>query len=167
MKNFISMLLAMLVLASCSMEEESRSRLALESTPTVEEQEGHGMMTLGDKLEKPYSLTNINASVQTSYPTRAGVALEANRLYVRFLPKNVEEYDSLEAMDLALFDHPLDREILKGGDWWHDPEIPEEEMTWQYSSVPTDLWKGLHTKLPAMRECLLPAPEPRPTRADA
>jgi hypothetical protein len=66
------------------------------------------------------------------------VDLKTTDLYVRFLPSDMAEYDTLTALGIRLTDHPLDYEIVVEGDWYHDPGIPEENPTWQYAVVPTD-----------------------------
>lgn len=97
----------------------------------------HDMIVLGDRLEDPYSVTNMTKAFQTLYPTKAA-RLEVTDLYVRFLPASSEEFDLLENAGVELMDHPMDYEILKEGDWYHDPDIPEEETTWQYAVVSAD-----------------------------
>ena len=59
-----------------------------------------------------------------------------NKEVFNALQKSVEDYISLQDLGAELFDHPLDREILVDGDYYHDPSIPEDEMTWQYAVVP-------------------------------
>lgn len=60
-------------------------------------------------------------------------------LYVRFLPNSPEEYRLLGDIEgLELFDFPLDYEIVEHGDYYHDPTIPEENITWQYAVVRRD-----------------------------
>ena len=44
-------------------------------------------------------------------------------LYVRFLPENEEQYQQLQALDIRLIDHPVDYQILKEGDYYHDPSV--------------------------------------------
>jgi hypothetical protein len=57
---------------------------------------------------------------------------------VRFLPADDVEYDALVAAGVHLVDHPLDYEILVEGDWYHDPLVPEGDVTWQYAVVEPD-----------------------------
>ena len=99
----------------------------------------HDMIVLGNRLENPYKTENMTRALASLYPTKAQrVELETTDLYVRFLPANKDEYAMLESMGLQLVDHPLDYSIAVEGDWYHDPEIPEENMTWQYTVVPAD-----------------------------
>ena len=99
----------------------------------------HDMIVLGSRLENPYKTENMTRALASLYPTKAQrVELETTDLYVRFLPANKDEYAMLESMELQLVDHPLDYSIAVEGDWYHDPEIPEENMTWQYTVVPAD-----------------------------
>lgn len=136
-KSVIPILLGLLVLGACS------DRLGLtDSTisPGWDDTSlSHGMMELGSQLDDPYSVKNITKALASLYPTKAGLAqLNPTNLYVRFLPLSEEDYYQLEQTGVDLFDHPLDFEIVKDGDWYHDPGIPEDDITWQYAVVSTD-----------------------------
>lgn len=97
----------------------------------------HGMIVLGEKLEDPYTVENMTKALMKLYPTKAGSGtLTETDLYVRFLPDGQDEYDALEALGVEMIDHPVDYEIVKEGDYYHDEEIPEGEITWQYAVVP-------------------------------
>jgi len=99
----------------------------------------HDAIVLGDRLENPYKTENITKALQSLYPTKADrVDVKTTDLYVRFLPADEAEFESLLALGLHLTDHPLDYDILVEGDWYHDPEIAEGNVTWQYAVVPPD-----------------------------
>lgn len=99
----------------------------------------HEKIVLGARLENPYKTENITKAVQALYPTKADrVTVSTTDLYVRFLPKSESELQFLEDAGLKLIDHPLDYEIVEEGDWYHDPEVPDDMMTWQYAVVPHD-----------------------------
>ncbi len=99
----------------------------------------HEMIVLGDRLENPYKTENMSKALSALYPSKAGlVAVQPTDLYVRFLPKSQEELDMLQESDVVLLDHPLDYDILVEGDWYHDPEVPDGDVTWQYAVVPVD-----------------------------
>ena len=99
----------------------------------------HEMIVLGDRLENPYKTENITKALHSLYPTKADrVDVKTTNLYVRFLPEDDAEYDMLTAAGLQLVDHPLDYDILVDGDWYHDPEVPEGDVTWQYAVVDPD-----------------------------
>lgn len=99
----------------------------------------HEMIVLGSRLENPYKTENITKALTALYPTKADrVTVETTNLYVRFLPASQQECDLLEKMGLTLLDHPLDYDVLVEGDWYHDPEVPDDEVTWQYAVVPAD-----------------------------
>ena len=70
-----------------------------------------GETVLGRKLENPYSITNMTKAIERVRPSllKSGGALQANFIYVRFLPKNYDEFDLLyNDTTLSLFDLPLD-----------------------------------------------------------
>lgn len=99
----------------------------------------HEKIVLGSRLENPYKTENVERALSALYPTKADrVQVETTDLYVRFLPKNEQQLDSLKNKGLILIDHPLDYEILVDGDWYHDPEVPDDMLTWQYAVVPED-----------------------------
>lgn len=98
----------------------------------------HDRIILGERLENPYVTENMRDAYESLYPTKARHDIQTTNLYVRFLPSGQEDFDALAAKDVHLVDHPLDFEILKEGDWYHDPDIPEDECTWQYAVVPVD-----------------------------
>jgi hypothetical protein len=96
----------------------------------------HDMILLGEKLDDPYTVENVEAALKSVYPVKAArTDISATDIYVRFLPKNEEEYEYLLNYGLELMDHPMDYRIIKEGDYYHDPEIQEDEITWQYAVV--------------------------------
>lgn len=97
----------------------------------------HEMIELGRKLDDPYTVQNMTKALASLYPTKADrIPLEPTDIYVRFLPKNDTQLKEIEAMGIHLIDHPMDYEILKEGDYYHDPELGDQEITWQYAVVP-------------------------------
>lgn len=99
----------------------------------------HEMIVLGDRLENPYKTENIAKALQALYPTKADrVDVKPTNIYVRFLPADESEYEMLVSLGLELTDHPLDYDVVVEGDWYHDPSVPEGNVTWQYAVVPPD-----------------------------
>lgn len=93
---------------------------------------------LGVRLPNPYTVTNmrqayINITGQTSMPA-------VTHLYVKFKPSNLSQLKQLdsimEARNLDLFDTPLDYQVTQEGDYYQDPSIPMEQITWLYAVVP-------------------------------
>lgn len=97
----------------------------------------HGMIVLGRHLDDPYNVDNMTRALASVYPTKAGrVQLDPTDIYVRFLPADEEQYELLESICPNMLDHPLDYEIVREGDYYHDPGIADEDLTWQYAVVP-------------------------------
>ncbi len=130
------MMLAALLMVSCSKEGPGSGRdLDYEYGRDI----GHEKIVLGDRLENPYKTENITKALQSLYPTKADrIDVKTTNLYVRFLPKTEEEFELLKKMTVNLMDHPLDYAIKVEGDWYHDPDVPEGELTWQYAVVSPD-----------------------------
>lgn len=134
MRSKVQLLVMALVMMSCSKEMMAPDHwvdysYGMELT--------HDRIVLGERLENPYKTENVTKALRSLYPTKADrVEVKATDLYVRFLPGNKEEFKRLEALGLELVDHPLDYDIAVEGDWYHDPEVPENNVTWQYAVVP-------------------------------
>lgn len=156
MKWLIRLMLPALVLASCSKEGGSLVETAPAGTREKVEVAGHERIELGSRLENPYSVDNIGKALASVYPTRAVASVPVSALYVRFLPKDLDEYSELEGKGLQLFDHPLDYEILTDGDYYHDPSIPDDEITWQYAVVPSGFEFPSGIRYEILEDCFIP-----------
>jgi len=116
----------------------------------------HEMIQLGEKLDDPYTVANMTEALTKAYPTKAGrVTLQATDLYVRFLPKDDAQMDTLASRGLYLMDHPMDYRIVKEGDYYQDPGVGEEAITWQYAVVPYDFQFPDGIKYEVLDECYL------------
>lgn len=123
------------------------------SNPQTTEQEQiespDRIIGLGKKLENPFTVSvmkqayeNLNAKTNNTFSRSLTeeLTIETTDYYVRFLPKTDQEKEILQTEDnLTLFDMPLDYELEEGvAGAYHDPSIPEGEITWQYTVVPVD-----------------------------
>lgn len=138
-------------LASCTDEPEGFSNNDI--IEIVDER----MMQLGSKLENPFSIMNMQKAADNLKSSgEKDKKIKPSHLYVRFLPKNGEELNYfIDESNLELFDYPLDYEITKEGDYYHDPDIPSGEPTWLYTVVPID-YKLPKIKYEIIEECYIP-----------
>ena len=114
----------------------------------------HEKIVLGKRLENPYRTENVTRALQELYPAKASrVEVEPTDYYVRFLPADRSQCQKLESMGLHLTDYPLDYEIAVDGDWYHDPEVPENNVTWQYAVVPVDFKFPEDIEYEVIHEC--------------
>ena len=88
--------------------------------PSARNPEGelyHDMIQLGEKLDDPYTVANMQAAYAQVYPTKAGrEELKATDYYVRFLPQDDAQLELLKEEGLYLMDHPMDYSIVREGD---------------------------------------------------
>lgn len=163
MKNFIFTLCALLPLSGCvgSYINSASEIVDIEGVPAAE-----GMIVLGERLEDPYAVENISAALASLYPTKADrVVVDPTDLYVRFLPEDDGQYAVLESLGLMLYDHPVDYEIVRDGDYYHDPSVAEDDITWQYTVVPVDFDFPEGIRYELLHECYLPDNAPA-TKSD-
>ena len=118
---------------------------------------------LGDTIEIPYTVDNLLKALEyLPSDTKALINKQdicATHYYVRFHPKNAEELALLEEIKprLMLSEIPLDREIVYGGNSYHDPSLPHDMPTYQYTTIEADYWKNLSDTLSVESEILLEA----------
>ncbi|TXK22433.1 hypothetical protein FVR03_23030 [Pontibacter qinzhouensis] len=94
--------------------------------------------SLGYQLPNPYTVTNMRQAYKNVYGGNWD-HITANKKYVRFKPTTKEQLLTLtETLDLDLFEEPLDYTISQDGDSYQDPSIPQEEITWLYTVVPSN-----------------------------
>lgn len=144
--KFLVLTLIGIMIYSCQNENDFTTQV--EEPINLNEQDGLKKMILGKKLENPYSVENMkkalnNLKQSKSYAKRKGTSdnleITTTHLYIRFKPVNEEELNLIERdTTLILFDHPMDYEISEEGDFYQDPEIPDELPTYQYTSVEVD-----------------------------
>ncbi len=159
LKPFFLVLPALLALAACG-QDDMPGQLRLPEGEVY-----HDMIQLGEKLEDPYTVDNMRSALTKAYPTKADrVDIQTTDLYVRFLPKDDAQLSALEQTGIYLLDHPMDYQIVREGDYYQDPEVDQESITWQYSLVPRDYSFPKGIRYEVLDECYLSEHDPA-TRA--
>ena len=149
------------MLVACE-RDETQGSLSRAPLTTVE----HGMIQLGEKLEDPYTVENMRKALEKVYPTKADrIDITATDLYARFLPEDDEQMTVLEELGLNLTDHPVDYKIVREGDYYQDPEVGDDAITWQYAVVPHDFTFPAGIRFEVLDECYISEHDPV-TRAD-
>lgn len=134
--KIITVILVCYLLCSCSKDSVVKP---VNTNNTIDITRGSKII-LGDRFENPYKLENVIAAYESL--TKSGrlagsLDLTPTHWYVRFLPDDLEAFDLLRAnSSLILYDHPLDFDFEVEGNWYHDPELPDTAITWQYTVVP-------------------------------
>jgi hypothetical protein len=123
-----------LMLARCEKDDGILFQGTDKETPT------DNAIKLGKKLKNPYSVENMQKAYDNlnkrETKSSSDIKITTTHIYVKFKPKNEEELSILESDTiLILYDYPLDYEILQNGDYYHDPELPKNQPTYQYASV--------------------------------
>ena len=122
---------------------ESYSFNEKKSFSTSEDEEEKGIV-LGALHQDPYTLENMEKALASLHSQKILNAvsshdLEADYLYIKFLPQNEAEFAALkDSYNLELSAIPHCAEILESGTYYHDPSLPEDQLTWQYTLLPVD-----------------------------
>jgi len=128
------------VLSSCTKEDYSPKNIEVEDVFNNFQDEGQ--IVLGQKLEDPYSLKNIEQAYSNLKSSNSGapdIDLTPTHKYLRFLPNDDKEWNVLKSDEnLVLYDFPMDYEIINRGTFYHDPSVPKDAITWQYCVVPIE-----------------------------
>lgn len=153
MRGKIAILMLMVGLSSCIED-------GLRPDRSVDYEYGrdlrHDMIVLGERLENPYTTENMTKALNSLYPTKADrTDVKTTDLYVRFLPVDDRQYGILLDLGIHLTDHPMDYDIVVDGDWYHDPTVPENKVTWQYAVVPSDFDFPKSVRYEIIDECFI------------
>lgn len=139
MKNYRVFLLLFLfcpaVMLSCS---QGLGQDDFPPDPGASTELSHDEIVLGERLDDPYAVENMQRAYASLYPTKAREEIQPTDYYVRFLPEDEGQLSELLSRGIQLLDHPFDYQIIKEGDYYHDPDIAEDNITWQYAVVPAD-----------------------------
>lgn len=129
----------LLLLSSCQKENNLLQDEENNSTNTLNNQKViadiyESEIKLGKKINNPYSIANMTAAYNKLYNPNIE-ELPATDHYIRFLPKDLNEYNELLESGFTLFDTPLDHEIDKEGTYYQDPKFAPETIPWLYTVV--------------------------------
>jgi hypothetical protein len=104
--------------------------------PSFDPNNGDVPVILGNQLPNPYTVANMQQAYNILYGQ--GYTITANNLYVRFKPANEDQLGILvDNEDLELQDHPMDYAVTQDGDYYQDPNLGTEDISWLYTVVPT------------------------------
>ena len=114
---------------------------------------------LGEQLPNPYLLSNMQEGltelVHQSDPQAQVPQLQANALYVRFLPKTEEDLETLWNLGEELYLYPLDYEIKQQGLYYMDPSLGEDDYPYVYAVVSVDfVFPKMHYEI--LARCYIP-----------
>ena len=91
---------------------------------------------LGGTYANPYSIQTMTQAYNNVHGTNIQ-AVSTTHYYVRFKPQTVSHLNTLDSLDLELYDYPLDRVVAQDGDYWPDAytNLAQNEYPWLYTVV--------------------------------
>lgn len=157
-------MLPVMLLASCSVEGVSPVEAQPEGTLEKEVAATHDKAAVGTMRSNPYSVTNMRKAYAALYSTRTEFEeselediIPVTDLYVRFLPKDMEDFSILEARGVTLIDSPL---VSYEAEEESCEEAEEESagglITWQYAVVPNGFVFPDDIEYQILDECFIP-----------
>lgn len=158
-----------LTLNSCKKDHLENDNLqTLSGTATLDDEteyaeEGQSTI-LGEELPNPYTIENMTAAYDAlmAEPKNEGnrslnaVRIRSTHKYIKFKPTTEDQLEVLLTSDLNVYDHPLNRQELIVGKFYRDPEVPDDQPTFQYATVPngTTLPEGIEYEI--LQEMYIP-----------
>jgi hypothetical protein len=149
--NYLLFVLVVFLQFSCQDEEELvlyetdlvSNKTGLVSNKTRTQNKSSKKIKLGKKLKNPYSVKNMKKayegikSKKLSGKIINNLNISTTHYYIKFIPKDIIELDMIDNdSTIVTYEYPLDYEILEMGDYYHDPEVPASQPTYQYASIP-------------------------------
>jgi hypothetical protein len=175
-KLFYTFALVAFTLISCDKNETDNGVMQQNISTTITDEANRQArpVILGDKINNPYSLKNMQAALDTlkAHPeeqsscmkapssTLENIVIEPTDLYVRFLPADSIQFVKLMAdTTLILFDYPLDYEKIQTGDYYKDPTVTGK-YTWLYTTVPLGFQPPEGVNYEVIEEVFIPEHSP-------
>lgn len=123
---------------SCKKEKFNMNKPAVSQTESAAQINLESPTILGKELKNPFAIDNMREAYKAITKNKSGEDLQPNRLYVRFLPMNAREMESIYDSTLNYEMIPLTYEVVSYGDYYQDPETEQLGTTWVYTTVPID-----------------------------
>lgn len=159
MKNKMISFFALIALMFPSCEYNNKP--FVETPPHSQEVRETKVIRNIQKLENPYSVTNMKKAYQIlkkEGKINTTMDIVATHLYVRFLPKDTAEVQKLyNDTTLKLFQYPLDCELTEGTTY-EDPTLVGTNLRWLYTRVPVGYSSPI-SDYEVLDELYLPTPE--------
>lgn len=160
-----SLLFTVLFLSSCKKEEKETNQ-ELKTFPlseSITNNENEDLMEFAPATTNPYTTQNMLAALN-ELKLSDEINCDINKFnirvthkYIRFEPQDSLENNTLKAdTTLILFDYPLDRKITKGGTYYKDPSLSENEFNFQWCSVPANKSLPINVHYTVLAELYLP-----------
>lgn len=92
---------------------------------------------LGGTYNNPYSIANMTQAYNNIHGTNLQ-SVGITHYYVRFKPQTEAQFKMLDsALDLELYDYPLNRVVIQDGDYWPEAYagLGQNEYPWLYTVV--------------------------------
>ncbi len=110
---------------------------------------------LGDRLNNPYTVENMQAACERLYGTSEPIY--ANTLYVRFRPEDTDQLSALlEDNSLELQDYPMDYTLIQDGNYYQDPSMEPEQLGWLYAVVSSEYNPPTGIQFEILQELYIP-----------
>ncbi len=84
-----------------------------------------------DQLESQYQKENRRTNC-----TNCSSTVSPTHRYVKFKPQNYAQLAALDLTNYDLWDYPLDQDVQFIGDYYHDPAVGQDGITYFYTLVP-------------------------------
>lgn len=82
-------------------------------------------------INTPYSLASMRQAYLNLFGNNSGV--DITNVYYRFKPSSPQQLAILKDLDIDLYDHPLDYDVVQEGDYYNDGVTPAEDIPWLYA----------------------------------
>ena len=91
---------------------------------------------LGGTYSNPYSIPTMTQAYNNIHGTNIQ-SVSTTHYYVRFKPQTIAHLNTLDSLDLELYDYPLDRVVLQDGDYYPSAYtgLGPNEYPWLYTVV--------------------------------
>lgn len=154
LRNFIFLIITISLLSCSSETIDNQFVYAQDSEYNIPLTRSGYSQHQYDTLPNPYRLS-VMQKVYDDY-SLTPIELEPTDLYVRFMPRDTVQMRILtKDYNLELFEYPMNI-VLQEGDEYINPDIPETDFAWVYTTVKPDFDFPSDIPYIILQECYIP-----------
>lgn len=154
-----SLILAITVFTGC---RDLTDEVSISDPLTSDEFQNPEPVVLGQQYEPSWEVESMrtfySAMVEANPNARmlsAEEAIQTSHYYMRFLPENSEEYDTLRAVGIDMYPYPLDYSLEQSGDAYLETS-ESDTIIWQYAIVDNNLEFPSYIQHEILQETYMP-----------
>ena len=125
-----------------TLNEKIAEKPPQEKQPLLPVSDNKAIVLVAKLKNEPFSIQNMRNALTNILARQSGSNLriedgtQPTHYYYKITPQSVDDVIRLDTLGYEIWDVPLDQEIENEGDYYQDPSLPEDQITYLYTALP-------------------------------